>query len=109
MQNFGRRKEDKLAQQAWGVSAFVHRLMNVKAFMKKLVYKDSLEYEMENLRFSIISFEKHFHMMRQKYYRLERILKDTNRLNYKICPKCAKTSYVPENNNTGVGEPAGRQ
>ncbi len=64
--------------------------------MKKIFHKDSVEYDLENLRFSIVSFEKHMHMMRKKFYDLERRLKDTGRVNYTICPKCGGREYTKE-------------
>lgn len=84
--------DKKQAEQFWGIRAFVHRLNNVKLLMKRIIKKDSVEYEVENLRFSIISFEKHFYVMRKKFYDLERRLKDTEKLNYQICPKCGETN-----------------
>lgn len=83
----------KEAHHFWGIAFFVHRLNNIKALMKKILHKDSVEYDLENLRFSIVSFEKHFHMLRRKFYDLERRMKDTGRVNYTICPKCGGRNY----------------
>lgn len=89
-----KRTEDaKRAQRFWGVAMFIHKLNNVKALMKRMVKKDSIEYEMENLRFSMLSFEKHAHMLKKKFYELESRLKETGRMNYVICPKCGGISH----------------
>ena len=86
------------AEHFWGIQAFVHKLNNVKLLMKRIIKKDSVEYDMENFRFSILSFEKHFYIMRKKFYELEHRLKETSHMNYQICPKCGETNIKK---NTG--------
>lgn len=84
-----RREEGaKRAHHRWGVAGFVHRLTNIKAFMRRLANRDSIEYDIENMHFSMLSFEKHLHNMREKWQILEKRLKETGRVNYTICRKC---------------------
>lgn len=74
----------------WGVFSFVKRIRKIKARMAAMFFKDSLEYQMQNLLISAESLEKHVSILKVKLNMLQGALKKKGELRVYTCEQCSR-------------------